>query len=791
LIAEVIIDRNIPGLDKAFDYIIPKELWNILKIGHKVVVPFGKGIIEGYVIKIKIESDIPDSKLKQLKRISHKEPLLSDLQLELIKWMRDHYFCKYFDAVRCIVPSAFGKKKAAVYKLLEGDDFSRLNDEEINQYMLISQGTKEIEKDSLTMEEIRLMESLVKKGYAKKLQYNLTDKLNNTIPMVKLLNHISIGKISKEQKKVINILLRFHEMPLNDLIREAGISKGPINTLLKKGMIEISVKEIIPSDSSEPSSILVPTEEQKNVIESIKEAFDKNRKVLLHGQTGSGKTLVYFYLLKSFVEKGRKGLLLVPEISLTHQIIKRAREFFGDRLAIFHSGMTPKDKYTNWRKIIENKVDVIIGVRSAVFLPIEPLGLIIMDEEHDDSYKQSDLRPKYSTVEVAEQRSTLENTRILLGSATPSTESYQKVQLDQYKLVELNNRIFNSTMPKVEIIDMREELKRGNKSIISDKLKKEMDYALDNNLQVLLFLNRRGYSTFILCRSCGEVIKCPHCDVSLKYHDNPKHLSCHYCSYKDSVKDKCPSCGSHKIRFFGTGTEKIEKEIKQLFPGKNILRLDRDTARKKGSMDNIINEMEKGRGDILIGTQMITKGLDFANLYLVGVISADTSLNISDYRSGEKTFQLLYQVAGRAGRRDTPGKVIIQTYNPNNYSIKAVKEYSYSDFILKELEFRQSRGYPPFGRFITITISGRETDILQKRTFDIYKEILSMDIKAFDPVKAQIYKLKSFFRHRILVKLNENQLERENQLREYLQKLISTNNSKEILIDIELNSFGI
>ena len=528
--------------------------------------------------------------------------------------------------------------------------------------------------------------------------------------------------------------------------------------------------------------------EQKSVFDGI---LSSNKNVfLIHGVTGSGKTEVYLQLVESYLNKGKDSIILVPEIALTPQTIDRFVGRFGQNVAILHSRLTLNQRFEQWRKIRSGEYKIVVGARSAIFAPFKNLGLIIIDEEHENTYKSSQ-NPKYVTSEVARMR--LDNTggKLVLGTATPTIETYYRAKLDDYVLFKMNNRATMMDVPTIKVIDMREELKNGNKSIFSNELYLSITDRLKKNEQIVLFLNRRGYSGFVTCRSCGYVTKCDSCDVSMTMHKSNNRMVCHYCGKSEEVPVICPVCKSKYIKHFGIGTEKVEEEVKRLFPSARVARMDSDNIRKKEDYDNILGSMKKGEIDILIGTQMISKGLDFPNVTLVGIIAADTTLNLPDFRSAEKTFQLTTQVAGRAGRGDVEGSVYLQTYNPDHFSIQYAKDNNYEAFFNEELKLRREFGYPPFLNLIVITIFGPNLkkcigtansayEMLEKRTKRVRE-----DLSIIEPHLAPIEKINGNYRMQIVLKIGYNI---EEEVKDIIKRVIILNEGK---IDTEGLKFSI
>lgn len=482
----------------------------------------------------------------------------------------------------------------------------------------------------------------------------------------------------------------------------------PAGEALKSG----GLRQVLPDDADGREAEAAPelTDEQKEAVRQI--AADEGHGIyLIHGVTGSGKTEIYMRLIEKAIEDGKGAVMLVPEISLTTQVTGRFIKRFGaEKIAILHSRLSPGERHDEWMRIRNGDAKIVIGARSAVFCPMENIGIIIMDEEHEATYK-SEKTPKYETVEVAVKRAMDHGAKVVLGSATPSVISYRRSEEGIYKRIELKRRYNMNEMPAVSIIDMREQLRSGSSDIISQPLEQAVREELDRKKQVILFLNRRGYSSFVSCRTCGSARKCPDCGISMTYHKAENMLRCHYCGRREAVPETCPDCGSEDIGFFGTGTEKVDERVRKMFPGSKVARLDLDTMRKKGSADRIISDFENEKTDILIGTQVVAKGLDFRNVGLVGILSADISLNIPDFRSAERTFQLITQAAGRAGRGTEPGRVLIQTYTPDNYAVQAAKDHDYEAFYSKEIVFRQMRRQPPFSDFIQVVFQSTDSDL--------------------------------------------------------------------------------
>ena len=668
MVAEVIINRSAKKLNRTFDYNIPKELEDFVIIGSKVLVPFGnsKELEEAYVIGIKEKSEY---KIKDIAQIEDK---LTDFQIKLAKWMAKHYFCNVSDCIKLMLTPGTGRKQ------------NKVQDKTINTIYL----KKEIEEIEFDIEN---------------------------------------GKIkSDKQKRILKFVQDNEGCTITEIEMLTDTSRAIINTLIKNEYLELVEKTVerdpLTHKNIEQTKNLEFTEEQQNAYNKIQESINEKeyKEFLLYGVTGSGKTEIYLQLIKKVIDENRTAIVLVPEISLTPQMLDRFISRFGkDEIAVLHSKLSIGERHDEWKKIKEGKIKIVIGARSAIFAPLENLGIIIIDEEHDSSYK-SESTPKYNAKEIASLLAKVNKCPLLLGSATPDLNTFYKANNGDIELLELKQRANKSKLPDVEVVDLKMELATGNRSMLSTSLYSAIEENLKNRLQTILFLNRRGYSTFVMCRECGYTVKCKNCNISLTYHKFGNILKCHYCGYEEKVVSVCPECGSTKIRYFGTGTQKLEQEINKLFPNASTIRMDVDTVTKKNSHEVILNKFKNENIDILIGTQMVVKGHHFPNVTLVGVITADSSLNIDDYRANERTFQILTQVAGRAGREGKDGKVIIQSYTPDNFSIECSKKQDYNLFYETEIALRKQLKYPPFCDIILISFDSLNEQEIQKLSTYVY-----------------------------------------------------------------------
>ncbi|QIB26260.1 primosomal protein N' [Caloranaerobacter azorensis] len=787
--ALIVVDNASTNTDKLFTYIIPEEIINYIEVGKRVLVPFGKSnrLLEGLVIEIVDDINFSSNKLKPIKKVIDDTPILSKKLIELGLWMRDKYLAQYIEVFKTIMPTGISNKVIKYIRITEGCNRAyedRLDEKQkkIIEYLL---ELKECElnrlKTDLCIKNINLyIKDLEDRGLVElfdKIDIGIGKKYEKFVKRLfdkdKTTEIIdSLKKNANKQIEVIRTLSDVEYIKLKELMVKTDCGYSTIKSLHSKGLIEIldinvnrnPIKRYIP-----PYKRVSLTEHQKLCLDTIINDIYKNNKnkFLIHGVTGSGKTEVYLQLIDKMLKQNKDSIVLVPEISLTPQTVERFMGRFGDNVAILHSRLSIGERYDEWRKIKEGKVKIVVGARSAVFAPFNNLGLIIIDEEHENSYKSS-MNPKYNAIEVAEKRCDLENAALVLGSATPSIETYYRAKNGDFKLLEMPIRANKAKMPSIEIVDMKEELEKGNKSIFSESLFKAIKDNLHNKKQTILFLNRRGFSTFISCRKCGYVVKCSECDISMTYHLDSNILKCHYCGLSVKPPTTCPECGSRYIKYFGIGTQKVEEYIKKLFPSAKVARMDVDNTTKKGSHERILSDMKNGKIDILIGTQMISKGLDFPNVTLVGIIAADMSLNLPDFRASERTFQLITQVSGRAGRGDVEGRVILQTYEPEHYSILTSKEHDYKKFYDMEIKIRKEFNYPPYTNIINIVLGSKDEIKLNEASKEFYFCLVNRLEKNLNVIRndlilgpnpAPIYKIRNSYRQQIMIKCIEKEVE--------------------------------
>jgi len=763
--AHVALTNASREVDQTYTYKVPEDKVRIAQLGMKVMVPFGAGNrkMEGIIFGFADECEY-----KRIKNISHfldEDIHIDENQLELVKWIRERYLCTYSDALQTIMPAGTSLKRIVTYEItpfgrgfIEKDDALRIFDS--------GEALSREDLDELTDYKLR---SYVKRGVLQRnerFETSVSDQVKRSIQL-KVSRENALAAIppnNSAQIRVINFLSRRNGPVLQaEVTKTCRVSPSVIRKLESIGFVETDDVTIFRAPKHymrDEKSMVVLNDEQQKAYEEIVESVEDLRPdtFLLHGVTGSGKTEVYMKLAEDVLEMNKQCLVLVPEISLTPQIVSKFVNRFGEQVAVFHSKLSLGERFDQWKAVQRGELNIVIGARSALFAPCKNLGLIILDEEHDNAYK-SDQNPKYRSIEVARKLSGLHQAPVVLGSATPSLETTHHVHAGDYKRIQLKNRFNDQVMPKVEIVDMRQELAMGNKTIFSERLFQAIEERLDKKEQVILFLNRKGHSTFVSCRSCGFSLKCPNCEISLTFHKNQGRASCHYCGYSIHVPAKCPSCNSGYFKFFGTGTEKVEELTKLAFPNARVDRLDKQSVSRKGSMEEILDRFDKKETDILIGTQMVTKGLDFEGVTLVGVLSADVLLNLPDFQSGERAFQILTQVAGRAGRGEHPGEVVIQTYTPEHYAVQAACEHDHEGFIKSESSLRASYNYPPYQRLSNILISGTNEYNVTKTAQRLFEPLQAEFIKnklkkaqLLGPNPAIYSKIKGKYRWQILVK---------------------------------------
>lgn len=782
--AQVIVDVPTMQTDQPYTYLVPDEWQAVIECGMRVEVPFGEGNrhIQGFVTALPTELAESTLSLKSLIRVIDLAPVVNQELLQLADYMKDVTFSFKINCLQTMLPAAMKAAYQKKFVLLDEDHpvketyFSQSN--EIDWDVIEAAG-------ALTLFKRLREQSIVE------LRYLVKEKVNKKmIRYVKSLVTTDNYFVFKEQLRPN--ALRQHQL-LEQLkttpretvtfYREKELLSTHLKTAEKNGWLSFEEVESYrdPFENHDFPKTLpwqLNTEQQQAVSRILAaEAQGEATTFLLEGITGSGKTEVYLQSIAEILNKGKTAMMLVPEIALTPQMVQRFKSRFGKAVAVLHSGLSQGEKYDEWRKIERGEAQVVVGARSAVFAPLQKIGLIIIDEEHEATYKQEDT-PRYHARDLAIWRSQYHHCPVILGSATPSLESRARAQKKRYELLYLTQRAHeNAQLPSVTIVDLKEEYAQKNTSTFSRLLQEKISNRLQQKEQIVLLLNRRGYSSFMMCRDCGYVLPCPNCDISLTLHMDVKKMRCHYCGHQENIPKKCPDCQGEKIRYYGTGTQKVEEELQERFPSARILRMDVDTTRKKGAHEKILKAFEEQEADILLGTQMIAKGLDYPNITLVGVLNADTALNLPDFRSSERTFQLLTQVSGRAGRGAKPGEVIVQTFNPEHHSIVLAQAQDYEAFYQQEMILRHQSGYPPFYFTVKITISHPAEQVVAKKSYQIAEQLkngLSQESRILGPTPSGIARIKNRYYYQIILKYKH-----EVHLHRMLREILETSQSEQ------------
>ncbi|GAA0495241.1 primosomal protein N' [Salinibacillus aidingensis] len=776
-IASVIVDVPSMAIDHVFDYRIPDRYKDSLEEGMRVIIPFGPRKVMGFVIEIKTNTEVKE--LKEIDEVLDYTPVLTQELLQLGTWIANRTLSFQITSLQVMLPQILkAKYKKELWLLAEEEELSETLQILFAGRVMVT--FEEIEERNIPYIKIRtaIKDGLAEVRYVVKSK-ETRKKMTWAEPVDAFQLEEGFMETSNQAKKQKAIIGFFLENPepilLKQLLTKLHTTRSTVQSLVSRGLIRLYEKEVYrdpyENRNFERTEPLPLTEEQAKAIKPIHQTMDhhEHEVFLLHGVTGSGKTEIYLQSIQNALDKGQEAIVLVPEISLTPQMVQRFKGRFGSDVAVMHSGLSAGEKFDEWRKVQRKEVRVVVGARSAIFAPFENLGIIIIDEEHENSYKQDDT-PRYHARDIAIFRGEYHHCPVILGSATPTLESFARAKKGVYHLLTLSKRMNNQSMPEVEIVDMRDELHQGNRSMFSFPLQERIRERLERKEQIVLLLNRRGYSTFVICRDCGTTIQCPHCDISLTYHRKQERLKCHYCSYEIPMPQVCPECGSDSIRYFGTGTQKVEESLQQTFPEAGIIRMDVDTTRRKGSHEKLLNQFRERKADILLGTQMIAKGLDFSNVTLVGVLAADSMLHIPDFRSAEKTFQLLTQVSGRAGRHELPGEVVVQSYTPDHYSIELASQYQFEPFFQYEMKMRKRFKYPPYYFLALVTISHPNHAYAVQVTQKIVKSLHEMSMnrtQIMGPTPSPITRIKNRYRYQCMIKYKN-----EPNLYENMKKII-------------------
>ena len=758
-VAKIFINMPIKTITKGYSYIIPNQ-FSYIDIGWRVCVPFGHQYLEGFVVETKFTENCDG--LKEIIAVIDETAWFNESMINTAKWIASYYLCSLGESMRLFIP---GKKSMTVDLFYEAISLDACDIDCCCIYKYLkNNGPSKIgclKKYFSAYDIEKILETLLKEKKIKRV-YKVRSRTKEKFEKFIVINqncdkNPSIYLKNKPaQLRLVNIMLKERKLPRKALME---FSSSIIHALEKEKFIYILNERILRDSYKEytfqiDKKILNAT--QRNVIEEVNKKIvqQEHCTFLLHGVTGSGKTEVYIDIVGKIRKINKQAIILVPEIALASQMIQRFKENFSNDIVVMHSKLSIEERNDAIERLHSKEVGIVIGARSAVFVPLDDLGVIIIDEEHEASYKQEE-RPYYHTREVARMRAFYSNAILLLGSATPSLESYYKAECGDYKLLSLPERVNNGELPEVNIVDMRDELAKGKRSILSDDLYALIKRTLENKEQIIILLNRRGHSTFILCRECGHIIKCKHCDVPMVYHFNGV-LRCHYCDAVKTVPQECPQCYSRYIKYFGTGTQKLEEELYKLFPNAKVLRMDKDTTTKKMAYEKILDDFRKEKYHILLGTQMVAKGHDFKNVTAVAILSIDSTINIPDFRSSERCFQLLTQAAGRAGRHGTQGNVIVQTYNPCHYAIMHAKEHDFIGFYNEEIQLRKILNYPPYNQLIKITIFDLDEEKLIKKAemLNCKLRLIMKSVKCniIGPFKSSVVKVKDIYKMNILIK---------------------------------------
>ncbi|KUG22567.1 helicase pria essential for oric/dnaa-independent dna replication [hydrocarbon metagenome] len=797
------IALNIPS-DKLFTYEIPTNLEREVEIGKRVFVPFGNKKRTGFIVGINKSCDLKNTKF--IAEVLDNEALFNESDLDFYKWIANYFMYPLGKTLAELIPSGAEKKDIFWIIPLISETDILLTPVQQKLVEFLQQYPQGIALNSISkisgLKNVSSAAGKLQSAGLVQIEKKQSRQLSPLSEKIVILEEgkSSDTKLTDKQKKVIEFIQKTGEISLNNLIEESSISGSVIKRLQEKGIISLTDKEKTRTASfnsriGQNKNRIIPNNQQEQVLKDIYSHLEKNvfTPVLLHGVTGSGKTEIYLKAIEKVLKDGGSAIYLVPEIVLTPQLISRVVGRFDEKqIAILHSSIAESVRYDQWRQIKRGRINLVIGTRSAIFAPLQNLKLIVVDEEHDSSYKQ-DERLCYNARDMAILKAKMSNAVVITGSATPSVHTYFNAQIKKYQYLELPERVDEKPMPTVEIIDMKaQKEKSGKVPILSDTLIETIKETLRKKEQVLLFLNKRGFDTFLVCADCGYNFRCPNCAVSLKNHVAEGMIKCHYCDYKIKSLPLCPSCKNSRILSYGIGTQKLEKEIENIFPQARIQRMDSDTTSKKGTQEKILQALEQRKIDILIGTQMITKGHDFPFITLVGVISADTSLNMPDFRAAEKTFQLITQVAGRGGRGDTPGKVIIQTFNPEHYALKHAQNHDYKTFYEEEIESRKALRYPPLSRIINLRLSSVKKDLLMEEAHRLGKLAKKLNAQhgntaeIIGPAESPLTKIRGRFRWQMLIKGNDI-----NMLHQIAKKIIdgNKNNQVKIVVDVDPESF--
>ncbi len=769
LIVGVAVEDTVFHFDKLFSYSVPESMKNEIKAGCRVRVPFGGSNRGRQGIVVTLSQGEVEG-LKEVSALLDTTPVLSEELLKMAEFMQKHYFCTYFEAVKAMLPAGLNFKITTVYSAVREADTSVLSEEQRRIFDYVSKAKNPVKREKLCevfgLTDIEPFEELVRKGFLQKSDDAFRKMGDASVKMLRLKEDVDLSSstLTPKQESVAELLLAIGEASVREICYYTGVTSAVCDGLVKKGIAEYFDAEVFRNTvkvSEERLSLPVLSNEQEKVFEDISKLSEseKGGVSLLYGVTGSGKTSVFMHLIKHTVDRGKGVIVMVPEISLTPQLVGKFTAIFGSEVAVFHSGLSLGERLDEYKRVKKGLARIAVGTRSAVFAPFVNLGLIIMDEEQEHTYKAEN-KPRFHARELAKFRCNYNNCTLLLSSATPDVCSFYYAQQGRYTLHTLKNRFGNATLPDVAVIDMNEELARGNTTGFSDYLLESLEENLKEGKQAILLLNRRGFNTFATCKSCKEVVTCPNCSISMTYHSANNRLMCHYCGYSVPFSDNCPSCHSKGLRLSGTGTQKAEQVLVDILPSARILRLDADSVMAKNSHERLLSAFGRGEYDILIGTQMVAKGLDFPNVTLVGVLNADQMLYSDDYRSFERAFSMLTQVVGRSGRGEAEGKAIVQTFTPENPVIDLASQQDYDSFYADEILLRRGMIYPPFADLLLLGFVGEDknkTIVCAKAFFAKLKARLDeslpdFPIRVLGPSPALVSKVSNKYRYKIIIK---------------------------------------
>ena len=801
-----------------FIYRLPSALRSIAQPGSRIAVPFGRKLVTGYIVALHAElrsgTSLKEENIKEACEILDLVPLVTAEILELTRWVSEYYLAPWGEVLKAALPPGVSPRVEQLLTITEAGraelNHSAADNESLKRRLLefvnnvdtiaLSSVVDKLKSGEVT----KVAHALAREGFLNIEQQSGTDSVRAKYERrVRLLPTVrdpeNAAKISDAQQRVIEALRNEQSLRFADLLARAQVGPSPVMTLAKRKLVEIFEQQFRrdPLSSSPATAVTdyVLTEDQERVIAEIDRSLNSHTysPFLLHGVTGSGKTEVYIRAMRVALKLGRSALMLVPEIALTPVFSRRLRMHFGEQVAIFHSSLSKGERFDEWTRVRNGTARIVIGTRSAVFVPIQNLGLIIVDEEHESTYRQQD-SPHYNARDTAIVRAQKQSAVVVLGSATPSLESFHNASTGKYQYLQLPNRLGDRPLAVAEIIDMRAAFARHDRpAIFSDELLQAIDDTHRRGEQSIILLNRRGYSSFVLCRSCGESIQCPNCDVTLTYHRSERVIICHYCNHREAAPAKCPSCGGKYIYYVGEGTQQIEEKLRTLFPSIRIARIDRDTTSRRHAFEKSLLDFSEGKIDMLVGTQILAKGHDFPNVTLVGVVSVDAGLALPDFRAAERTFQLLTQVAGRAGRGDLAGKVLIQTYHPYHYALQHASSQDYAGFYEEEIRHRQNHSYPPFVALASLLVHGAKLDQVRSDALQLRKEldVANPDriVRVLGPAPAALARLKNEFRMQLLIKGRKRQ-----QLRDVIDvalKAVANNGVNLRSVNVEIDPVSI